>query len=149
MTEHQTTKSKDGAPSKVTSKVAATSKTKIAKTESAPITKIRAVKKTVDTKAVTKVDEPKQAKTPSQKKAEPVVIAEKIPQQKKTSSKKSPAQITEPSPSSTIKKKPSPEERYRMVETAAYFIAERSGFSGDSTEHWAAAEREILTKLGQ
>lgn len=45
--------------------------------------------------------------------------------------------------------KPTPEERYRMVETAAYFIAEQHGFQGRSDEHWAAAEREIAAKLGQ
>ena len=44
---------------------------------------------------------------------------------------------------------PSPEERYRMVETAAYFIAEQHGFQGRSDEHWAAAEREIAARLGQ
>jgi hypothetical protein len=43
--------------------------------------------------------------------------------------------------------KPTPEERYRMVETAAYFIAERHGFQGRSDEHWAAAEREIAARL--
>jgi hypothetical protein len=36
-----------------------------------------------------------------------------------------------------------------MVETAAYFIAERHGFQGNSTEHWAAAEREIAVMLGE
>jgi hypothetical protein len=45
--------------------------------------------------------------------------------------------------------KPTPEERYRMVETAAYFIAEQHGFQGRSDEHWAAAEREIAAKLGR
>lgn len=45
--------------------------------------------------------------------------------------------------------KPSPEERYRMVQTAAYFIAERHGFQGSSTEHWAAAEYEISVMLGE
>jgi hypothetical protein len=45
--------------------------------------------------------------------------------------------------------KPTPEERYRMVETAAYFIAEQHDFRGRSDEHWAAAEREIAAKLGQ
>ncbi len=44
---------------------------------------------------------------------------------------------------------PTPEERYRMVETAAYFIAEQHGFQGGSDEHWAAAEREIAAKLGK
>lgn len=45
--------------------------------------------------------------------------------------------------------KPTPEERYRMVETEAYFIAERHGFQGRTEEHWAAAEREIAARLGQ
>ena len=45
--------------------------------------------------------------------------------------------------------KPTLEERYRMVETAAYFIAEQHGFHGRSDEHWAAAERAIAGKLGQ
>ena len=44
--------------------------------------------------------------------------------------------------------KPTPEERYRMVELAAYFIAEQHGFQGRSDEHWAAAERAIAAKLG-
>jgi hypothetical protein len=44
---------------------------------------------------------------------------------------------------------PTPEERYRMVETAAYFIAEQHGFQGRSDEHWAAAERAIAAKLSQ
>ena len=43
---------------------------------------------------------------------------------------------------------PSAQERYRMVETAAYYIAERSGFQGCTTDHWAAAEIEIAKKLG-
>ncbi|MCX7193295.1 MAG: DUF2934 domain-containing protein [Proteobacteria bacterium] len=42
---------------------------------------------------------------------------------------------------------PSAQERYRMVETAAYYIAERSGFQGCTTDHWAAAEIEIAAKL--
>ena len=45
--------------------------------------------------------------------------------------------------------KPTLEERYRMVETAAYFIAEQHGFHGRSDEYWAAAERAIAGKLGQ
>ncbi len=45
--------------------------------------------------------------------------------------------------------KPSPEERYRMVEMAAYFIAERHGFQGNSIEHWGEAERQISVMLGE
>lgn len=44
--------------------------------------------------------------------------------------------------------KVTPEEHYCMVQTAAYFIAERHGFQGNSDEHWAAAEREIAARLG-
>ncbi|OGS75085.1 MAG: hypothetical protein A2063_06680 [Gallionellales bacterium GWA2_60_142] len=43
----------------------------------------------------------------------------------------------------------STEHRYRMIETAAYFIAERSGFQGDTTEHWRVAELEIAQLLGE
>lgn len=42
---------------------------------------------------------------------------------------------------------PSAQERYRMVETAAYYIAERSGWKGSSADHWAQAESEIAAKL--
>jgi hypothetical protein len=34
-----------------------------------------------------------------------------------------------------------------MVADAAYFIAERQGFQGCSSEHWALAELEIATLL--
>lgn len=44
--------------------------------------------------------------------------------------------------------KPGPEILYRMVETAAYFIAEQHGFKGHPHDHWLAAEREIVAKLG-
>ncbi|MDX8379154.1 MAG: DUF2934 domain-containing protein [Gallionella sp.] len=42
---------------------------------------------------------------------------------------------------------PSDQERYRMVETAAYYIAERSDFQGSALSHWAQAEIEIANKL--
>ena len=46
-------------------------------------------------------------------------------------------------------KKPalSPEQRYKMIEEAAYYIAERHGFSGDSAYFWSLAEAEINAKL--
>jgi hypothetical protein len=37
----------------------------------------------------------------------------------------------------------SPEERYKRIEQAAYFIAERHGFNGDSAYFWSLAEAEI------
>jgi RNA polymerase-binding transcription factor DksA len=44
----------------------------------------------------------------------------------------------------------SPEKRRRMIEEAAYFRAERRGFSGgDAAEDWIAAEKEIAELLGE
>ena len=47
-------------------------------------------------------------------------------------------------------KKPqvSPEQRYRMIEEAAYFIAERHGFNGDSAYFWSLAEAEVNSRMG-
>jgi len=36
-----------------------------------------------------------------------------------------------------------------MVESAAYFIAERDGFQGCATHYWTLAEREIAVSLGE
>lgn len=105
------------------------------------------------------------AKTPAKK-----VVAKKTvaatTEAKKTRSvavKKVPVSLAEtkapvkakPAAASKAKNKPknkpknilSPEERYRMVQMAAYFIAERHGFQGRSDAHWAAAEQEIANKL--
>ena len=46
-----------------------------------------------------------------------------------------------------VKAAPGAEERYRMIEVAAYFIAERHGFAGDPKEFWAEAEAQINRML--
>lgn len=43
----------------------------------------------------------------------------------------------------------SPEERYRMVEVAAYFLAERNEFAGNPVEYWTAAEAQISKLLNK
>ncbi len=43
----------------------------------------------------------------------------------------------------------SPEEHYRMVEVAAYFLAERNGFAGSPVEYWTAAEAQINKLLSK
>ncbi|MCB5184594.1 DUF2934 domain-containing protein [Methylobacillus gramineus] len=43
----------------------------------------------------------------------------------------------------------SPEERYRMVEVAAYFLAERNHFAGNPVEYWSAAEAQISKLLAK
>lgn len=40
-----------------------------------------------------------------------------------------------------------PEQRYRMIQDAAYFIAEREGFGGDNHRHWLEAEAAIDAEL--
>ena len=43
----------------------------------------------------------------------------------------------------------SAEERYRMVEVAAYFLAERNNFSGSPVDYWSQAEAQIAQLLGK
>jgi outer membrane biosynthesis protein TonB len=116
--------------------------------------KIKKKKKTAEKKAV--ADKPKTAKAavrPSTKKA----AAKKTPADTAAPKKAKPA-VADKVPATAAKKKapatkaaknPTPEERYRMVETAAYFIAEQHGFQGRSDEHWVAAELQIAKLLGQ
>ena len=70
------------------------------------------------------------------------------PAEKPAAEKKAPAKKAA-APKKTKKMSYTPEDRYRMVQTAAYFIAERNGFQGCSSEHWAAAEIEISRMLGE
>jgi len=39
-----------------------------------------------------------------------------------------------------------PSERYKMIEVAAYYIAEKNNFAGNAAEYWIMAEREISLK---
>ena len=107
-----------------------------AKKTAATVTKV-AAKKVAPAAA-----KPKNVKAATVKKAAMSAAVKKAPA--KT------AAATKPAPANAKKMvaKISPEERYRMVETAAYFIAERYGFQGNSTDHWASAEIEIAAKLG-
>lgn len=107
--------------------------------------KAAAVKKTVTaTKSKSAASEAPVAKK--------VVAKKAAPAEKKTAApavKKAAATTVKKTAAKKSSVKPSPEERYRMVEMAAYFTAERHGFQGNSTEHWAAAEREIAALLGE
>ena len=129
-------------------------------------TKKPAVKKAVASKAVAPkavVTKTPAVKAPAAKKAAvksavwPFPEVEKAVEAKKALEKKAPAKtapaktvavkaVAKPAKKQTVAQ-PSAQERYRMVETAAYYIAERSGFQGCSTEYWAEAELEIAKKL--
>jgi len=85
------------------------------------------------------------AKKPAAKKAIKKPAAKKAPVAKKPIKKvvaKKPAKkvVKKVAPK---KKGVSPEQRYTMVQEAAYFIAERHGFCGDSSHFWWLAEMEV------
>lgn len=42
---------------------------------------------------------------------------------------------------------PGNEERYNMIQVAAYYLAERDNFAGNSLEYWTAAEKQISGML--
>lgn len=88
---------------------------------------MKEVKKTPAKKAATK---PPAAKAPAKKAVTKAPVA-KAPVAK-APAKKAPA-----------KSSLSPEERYRIIQDEAYFIAERHGFNGDSAYFWSLAEAEI------
>jgi hypothetical protein len=76
--------------------------------------------------------------------------AKKTGKKTAASKKKVPASKKATATKAASKKKPaskaknvSPEQRYQMVAQAAYYIAERNGFSGDDTRYWLEAEAEI------
>ena len=79
----------------------------------------------------------KEVKKSPAKKAAPKAVAAKKP-----AAKAAPKAVVAPK-----KPAPSPEQRYKMIEEAAYYIAERHGFSGDSAFFWATADAEINAKL--
>lgn len=64
------------------------------------------------------------------------------------SAKKSAASKTRKQVSALTKSNdPTPEQRYLMVQEAAYYHAQKAGFEGDSVEHWLAAEKEVEQRL--
>lgn len=65
----------------------------------------------------------------------------------KTAAPKTAAKSATPRKKTTKSSVITSEERYRMIETAAYYIAEKNGFSTNNMDHWLAAEQEVDTKL--
>lgn len=120
----------------VTSRTPATKKTattkKVAASIALPASTAKAAPKTraktpAATSSAAKPARPKQAK---------LILDEAAPS-KPRATKKTPA-----------KKNITPEERYQMIAAAAYFLAERHGFtSGRSLNDWIEAEKEIDSKL--
>jgi len=79
-------------------------------------------------------------KAPAVKKA----AVKKAAPKKKAAAAKAPAKKTEAHKARVI----SSEERYQMIQTAAYYRAQANGFQGDPRIHWAEAEKEVNKLLG-
>jgi hypothetical protein len=90
----------------------------------------------------------------------------KTPAKKPAAAKKAPAAKTvakKPAVKKTVEKKAvkpakktgtkarsiGAEERYKMIEVAAYYIAERNNFKGSTLDFWIAAEAEISKNIGK
>jgi hypothetical protein len=96
------------------------------------------------------------AKTSKVSKAAPVAGEEKTPRTRAVRIKAADTEPRKPAPSRRgttaarkAQAKPSAEQRYRMIQSAAYFLAEKEGFQGSATHYWAVAEREIAAQLGE
>lgn len=126
---------------------AATKKNSKGETSKPAAAKKTAAKTTVVKKAAVK--KPATAVAAKKKTATPAEKSEATPAAKNTAAiKNKPIKDKKAAPAK-VWVKPTPEERYRMIETAAYFIAERSNFQGDPAAFWSAAEIEIATLLGE
>lgn len=88
---------------------------------------------------------PTPAKKPAAKKTAPKKVAVKKDPAKKAAVKKPAAKKASAHKDNAM----SGFERYKMIEVAAYYMAEKNGFVGNSTDYWTAAEKEINKKLGK
>ncbi|NOX98315.1 MAG: DUF2934 domain-containing protein [Verrucomicrobia bacterium] len=70
---------------------------------------------------------------------------------KRKAVKKAPAKKRAPAKKASAKKKAkkavNAEARYTMIQDAAYYLAEKSGFSGCTLDHWIKAEKQIDAQL--
>jgi len=95
-------------------------------------------------------------KAPTARKAAPVDSKTKATRKKPVQTAAAETEIRKPAPArrrtaSTrmAAAKPSAEQRYRMIQAAAYFLAEKDGFQGSATHYWTLAERQIAAQLGE
>ena len=88
----------------------------------------------------------KEVKKSPAKKAAPKA-APKAVEAKKVVEKAAPKAAAAVKPAASKKPEISPEQRYNLIQEAAYFIAERHGFNGDSAYFWSLAEAEINNRL--
>lgn len=98
-------------------------------------TKKKTTKKTAKAKVPTKT----QVTTPKKKAPKKAV--------KKTVAKKAAAQKPAAKKSASNVSPISAEDRYKMIEQAAYFLAERHHFQADPAAIWVQAEKEVDARI--
>ena len=54
-----------------------------------------------------------------------------------------------PKPAKAQKPKCTAEQRFKMIQEAAYLRAEKAGFTGDGMKYWLAAEKDIDGRLSK
>ena len=96
--------------------------------------------KTTVTKAPAKKVAAKKA--PAKKAVAKKAPAKKAPA-KKAAAKKAPAKKAAPTKAPASKPGYTAEQKYNMIQQAAYFAAENDGFSKEPTEYWTQAEASI------
>ncbi|NOT68205.1 MAG: DUF2934 domain-containing protein [Methylophilaceae bacterium] len=107
-----------------------------------------------NSEAVTAAEEKKKAAPKKAAAAKKPAVAKKATAEKpeaeaKPATEKKPAAPRKPRVKKEATAAPDAETRYRMVEEAAYYIAEQHGFSGNSSDYWVAAEAQIKQLLGE
>lgn len=55
--------------------------------------------------------------------------------------------VAAPAVAMPVKPVITPAQRHAMVQTEAYFIAEKDGFRGDPATYWAKAEKAVAARL--
>ena len=68
---------------------------------------------------------------------------------KKTTAAKAAKKPAAAAKKSAAAPKVSPEERQKMIEREAYFIAEKQGFQGDPQAHWLEAVKKVDAMLAK
>lgn len=89
-------------------------------------------------------------KTSAPKTAAKKAVSTKTAAPKKAATKKTETKKAAPKKTSVKKKgEMSSFERYKMIEVAAYYMAEKNGFAGHAVDYWIAAEKDIDKKLAK
>ncbi len=87
-------------------------------------------------------------KTSAAKSAKAKVPTKSAVTTKKTTKKSAPRKTVPKRPTTAPLKKLTPEARYKMIQDAAYYLAEKQHFQADPVAIWVEAEAEVMRQRG-